>query len=98
MIVGPWTLVLKARSSSASDTLARLCWQDSSDNFNTNIVGGPEVQVFGANAIRNMRRWTFTQKDFPELRIGQGGVTLRLALLRLSGTSPQITYESWIES
>jgi hypothetical protein len=89
-----WTLVLEARSSTADS--ARFCVQDSVDAFTT-VVAGPSVEVNGANTLRNTRRWSFTQRDFPDMRFGTASAVLRLALLKLSGTSPSVQYRAWVE-
>jgi hypothetical protein len=96
MITGPWTLVLEVQSSAALDGVARFTFQDSVDAFTT-VVAGPSVTVEGASRSANERRWTWTQKDFPDMRFGWGSAQLRLALTRISGTNPSIQYSAWVE-
>jgi hypothetical protein len=95
-VVTPWTLVLEIQSSAATDGVARFTFQDSVDAFTT-VVAGPSVTVEGASRPANERRWSWTQKDFPDMRFGWGSAQLRLALTRISGTNPSIQYSAWVE-
>jgi hypothetical protein len=95
-ISGDWTLVLLIRNLKAACN-ARFVFSDSVDAFSASLAG-PSVSVSGAVSSSADRRYTFTKKDFPNLRFGTTSAVLRLSLAELTGTSPTVTYQGWIES
>lgn len=91
-----WTLVLEA-SVTGPDTVARFTFQDSVDAFTT-VLAGPSVVAPGGVTVRGGgKRFTFSSYDFPDLRFGVASAVLRLALTRITGTSPTVTYSAWFE-
>ena len=102
-----WTLVIEIINMTPSTT-ARFTFEDSADGFVSDILPGPPVSVEGqigdgsgnaAGFSPNTLRYSFTEYDFPDLRIGVSACALRLNLTRLSGNNgrPSIVYQSWIE-
>jgi hypothetical protein len=89
-----WNLVLEVLSSAANDGESRFVFADSTDGIT--FVDGPIIVVPGSNARRSPRQYTIVQRDYTDLRFGQSGSVLRLALTRLSGTSPSVVYRSWV--
>jgi hypothetical protein len=94
-ISGDWTLVLDVQTV-VGDTAVRFGFQDTVDAFTTPLAG-PTVSVSGAVALANSRRFTFKKYDFPGLRCGTASAQLRLAVLAITGTSPSVTYQAWLE-
>lgn len=91
-----WTLVLLV-SVTGPDTVARFTFQDSVDAFTTPLAG-PGTAVTGGISVRaGEKRYTWCSYDFPDLRFGVASAVLRLALTRITGTSPTVTYSAWFE-
>lgn len=99
-----WTLVLEVFGMDAVDSV-EFTFEDSVDGFTT-PVAGPTVnisgQVSGGGAstltFPSAKRYSFTKKDYPGLRFGTGSAVLRLKITRLTGSSPHVTFQSWLES
>jgi len=107
-LTGDWTLVLEVIKQAQSDGASRFVFEDSADS-GSNHLGGPSASVYGplgtsANSTPanfptpDTKRYTWTKKDFPSLRLGATNDTLRLKLAEITGTSPSVTYHAWLET
>lgn len=98
-----WTLVIEILGQDAADS-ASFAFEDSVDDFTTPVTG-PDVNITGqvssggtsTSRFSSVKRYSFKKKDYPGLRFGVSGAWLRLNLIRLTGSSPHVTYQSWLE-
>lgn len=92
-----WTLVLEVLTNVG---ISRFQFSDSVDAFTT-TVAGPTAVVVGAILPSFSKRFTFTRKDFPDLRFGVASAVLRLSLTRISeyvaGDVESVQYKAWLE-
>jgi len=104
-ITGDWTLALEVMGLDDGDG-ARFQFTDTADNFSSDIVAGPTFSVSGkigsagtsTATYPNVRKMTIKKADFPDLRMGTASAKVRLSLTRITGSSPHVTYQAWIES
>ncbi len=92
-ITGDWTLVITVFALTGT---CRLAIQDSVDAFTTPL-GGPHISFSGTIASSYPKRYTFTKKDFPDLRFGVTSAVLRSALTAITASTGTITYQVDLE-
>jgi hypothetical protein len=92
-----WLIALKI-SSMTADAQVRFQFSYSSDNFATQIVAFATFALSGATSPSADRRMTITPQDYPGVPVGTPAVAVRLSIKSITGTSPSVTYESWIEA
>lgn len=103
-ITGDWTLVLEIFGLDSGDS-ASFAFEDSVDAFTT-PVAGPTVSVTGqigsggtsTSTFSNPKRYSFKKEDYPGLRFGTGSAVLRINLTRITGSSPHVTYQAYLET
>jgi hypothetical protein len=81
-ITTPWTIDLEVFSLTANGT-ARITFNDSVNAF-TAQQSGPCVHLQGLTNVP--KKFTFTQKDFPNLRFGVASAVIRASAEGVSGT------------
>lgn len=96
-----WTLVLEIMGQNDGDT-SRFVFEDSADNFSADILAGPAASVTGkvgggTPAFPDVKRYSWKQQDFPDLRFGVTSAKLRLSLTNISGSSKSVTYQAYVE-
>jgi len=106
-ITGNWTLVLEVMNQTPSTT-TRFTFEDSVDGFSSDIMAGPSTSVTGqigdgsgsaTGYCPDVKRYTWCQRDYPDLRFGVSSAHIRLAVTDINGNSgsPSVVYQSWIE-
>jgi hypothetical protein len=105
-ITTPWTIVLEVQAQT-SGTVTRFQITDSTNGF-TNSLAGPTWSINGQvgnpnAAIQNLKypsvkRMSIKQQDFPDLVVGVTSGVLRCDLTDITGSSPSVTYQCWMES
>lgn len=75
-------------------TDARLQFEDTVDNFTTPLAG-PVVLVGVPAGLGAPRHYTFSYRDFPNMKIGAGSSKIRTNLKTIANGS--ITYEAYLE-
>ena len=79
------------------DTEARFAVQTSSDSFST-VLEGPVISVLGGVSQSACIRFSFRlDRDLPDFAAGVYGTSARLALTRLTGTSPTVSFQSYFD-
>jgi hypothetical protein len=79
------------------DTEARFSVQTSADGFTT-VQDGPVVSAFGGVSKSACIRFSFRlDRDLPDFAAGIYGTQARLALTRLTGTSPTVSIQSYFD-
>ena len=102
-----WTLVLEIMNQTPNTT-TRFTFEDSVDGFTSDIMAGPSFSVTGqigdgsgsADGFHpDVKRYTITQNDYNDLRIGVVSSDLRLCVTDINGNngSPSVVFQSWIE-
>lgn len=90
-----WTLYLRVLSNSMSGTQrARIFFQDSVDNFASDIAYGPGYCIVPVTNVPEGREYSIRWRNFDDLRIGVSSAKLRTALTRITGGS--VTYAAWL--
>jgi hypothetical protein len=85
--------------SAASGTpSANIVFQDTVDDF-TAVQTGPSLHLKGTigGDAETWFRKSWPVRDFPNLRFGVTSAELRCKIEALGGTTPSITYRTWIE-
>jgi hypothetical protein len=98
-ITGDWTLKLNVSQLSDSGSavpLVRFVFEDSINGF-TASLSGPAVSFKGALVSSADKVKSFKKQDFPDLRLGVAGATLRLKLSNIEAGG-SCTYRAWLES
>jgi hypothetical protein len=98
-----FTLVIEVLGLDAGCS-ASFTWEDTVDTFVTPIAG-PDISVSGqvgnggqsTTTYPNAIRYSWKKHDYPGLRLGVTSAQLRLNLSRLTGSSPHVTYQAWLE-
>jgi len=92
---GDWQIVLLVHSLTAGKK-ARLVLADSVNAFTAEV---PAIVQHLSGEIKTAapQRFTFTKRDFPNLRIGTASAVVRWELVALD-TAGSIKFESWLES
>src|SRR5262245_43018849 len=93
--VPDWTLVIDVQEL-IGDTVVRFEVTDSVNGF-TNSLASITLNVAGACSASCNRRYSFSRRDFPSLRLGTANAVLRLSIKAITGTTPSVTYASWLE-
>lgn len=92
-----WTLFLKVLTFTAGTNgvnRARIQFEDTVDNFMSDIVPGPCRCIVPVNTIPEGRTYSTRWRDFDDLRIGTSSAKLRTNLTRI--TAGTIVYQSWL--
>lgn len=104
-ITADWTLVLEIMGMNSGNG-ARFVFEDSTNSYttyNTDIFPGPSVAVagqIGSSSTPNypdVKRYTWSKRDFPDLQFGVSSALLRLNLTNITGSSKSVTYQAWVE-
>jgi hypothetical protein len=90
---GDWTLVGEVLTS-GPDTKA--CFRfDDTEPTQGNFL--PPFTVGGGITDKASVRFTFRKHDYPVLQLGVVNQSIRLRLLKITGTNPTVTYRAWLE-
>ena len=96
VVKGDYTVHLRVTALTPDDATASFSFPDSVDAF-TGSLPGPMFSLRGAITKDQPVNYSFNRVQYPGLRLGATSAVLRCNLDRLTGTSPSVTYEAWIE-
>lgn len=93
-----WTFKIHIKSFSPNTGSVRLVLEDTVNNF-TAYLAASSFSFLGGLASANDKVHSVKAQDFPSLAnsIGQSGGQLRLRLSEITGSSPSVTYDAWLE-
>jgi len=91
-----WTLCLEVLATDTSIVSVQILFQDSTDDFSTDVLAGPTAVITGGITTKGVVRFSWKQADWPDLRIGVTAAKLRTVVQRFAG-SGSLTFRSWIE-
>ncbi len=93
-----WTLYLRVLTFTAGTNgvnRARIDWEDSVDNFMSDILAGPTRCIVPVNGVPEGRVYTTRWRDFDDFRIGTASAKIRTNLTRI--TAGTIVYNAWLQ-
>ncbi len=92
-----WTLVLEITDLNA-EAIIRIGFEDSVDAFSAKLAG-PVVSLVGPiRGQAEKRRYTFSKRDFPDLRFGVSSAVLRSGLFKINTDGTETcTYHTYLE-
>ncbi len=94
-ITGDWTLKIRVAKLTPGGAV-RINFEDSVNAF-TALLPGPAVSVKNQQGDDYDRVFEFRKYDFPSLRFGTASAVLRCNLQEITGASPSVDYEAWLE-
>ncbi len=92
-----WTLVLEITDLNP-EAVIRIGFEDSVDAFSAKLPG-PSVSIVGpVRGQAEKRRYSWSKRDFPDLRFGVTSAVLRSALYKINTEGTEtITYHTYLE-
>jgi len=96
-ISGYWTLHLKVLKAVPAGGKIRFSFPDSVNAFTAQLPG-PAFSVQGKVEADAPKVFSVTKNDFPSLRFGTASAVIRCQLDEITGASPSVDYEAWLES
>ncbi len=88
-----WTLEIEILALTGT---CRFQFADSVDAFTT-TVAGPTVSCSGTLTTAQPKKYTFTKRDFPDLRFGVTSAVLRLSLTAITASTGTVTYQAFLK-
>ncbi len=88
-----WTLELEITALTGT---ARFQFTDSVDAF-SNSLAGPTVSCSGTITSAQPKKYTFTKKDFPDMRFGVASAVLRLSLTAITASTGSVQYQAFLK-
>lgn len=97
-ITGDWTLKMNVQSLTTSDgstPLVRFEFDDSVNDFTASLAG-PTCAFKGALGLSFDKVKSWKKQDFPDLRLGTSGASMKLKLANISANTT-CEYQAWLE-
>lgn len=97
-ITGDFTVKLRVQNlSSASGTpKARITLEDSVTGFTASLPAA-EIDVQGSVQTKAEQAFSWRKYQLPSVRAGVTSAVLRVNVVGLSGTTPTLTLDAWLE-
>ncbi len=97
-ITGDCTVHLRVQALSAASGTpkARISLEDSVNAFTASVTSA-EVDVQGTVISQAEQHYVWKRYQLPSTRFGTASAVLRVNVLGISGTTPSLTLDAWVE-